>query len=40
MADEKSSSLTEEQKELLKNWEKLSKNKRKALMNLINEITD
>lgn len=40
MDDEKSSSLPEEQKELLKSWCKLSKNKRKALINLINEITD
>ena len=34
------SSLSDEQKELLEKWGKLSKSKRKALINLINEIVD
>ncbi len=40
MDDENSSSLSEEQKNLLKNWGKLSKSKRRALINLINELMD
>lgn len=40
MDDEKGSSLSEEQQNLLKNWGKLSIKQREALMNLINEIVD
>ena len=40
MDEENDTSLSEEQQELLKSWGQLSKSKRKALINLIKELSD
>ena len=40
LEDEQSALLSEEQKDLLSRWKKLSPNKRKALLIFLNEIMD